>query len=347
MLKALVSSWRAQFSGGTPGTTDPLMPIGIATMHYGSAEGSPMNVAGSNWAHTANYGVLPNPALPNTFYAANSDIGDPWDCPGCNNQQACCVPPSEPLGPTCWGDYRGQWDDRTPGLMGGIHARTKYEMGKRFAHAAYYGAGYEQQSAPPHGPVISGCTLAADSSLLTLTFNSTLLRGAPLVVRPNEARNAADANNSETSMTYVLAGADLPPECDEGHQMSKNGYSAFEGGNECFNAGSTGGTPGWVAVQIAAGALPNTVAIDLTKYPSLSGKRITAVRHLWGYAMCCGVRQSTWPGWVSQPCPPYSCPLVINVTSGAGSEVLPAVSFIARVTAAGKCQCMLPQACDE
>jgi len=152
------------------------------------------------------------------------------------------------LGKTCYGDYRGQWDDRTPGLMGGIHARTKLEMGKRFAHAAFYGEGYNAAGVPPHGPVVSGCTLAADSSSLTITFNASLLRGAPLVVRPNEARNDADANNSETSMTYVLAGAELPPECDAGHHMSKGGYSAYEGGNECFNAGSVP-KPGWVAVQ--------------------------------------------------------------------------------------------------
>lgn len=376
MLKNLVTSWRAAFSGGTPGTTDPLFPVGIATMHYGSAEGSPQNVAGSNWAHTANHGVLPNDDLPNTFLAQNSDIGDPWvcamtrlreslervrlttssplclsplfplqDCPGCNGKQACCVPPWVELGPTCYGDYRGQWDDRTPGLMGGIHARTKFEMGKRFAHAAYYGAGYGASASPPHGPVISGCTLAADASALTLTFNATLLRGAPLLVRPNAA-NSTDANNSETSMTYVLAGADLPPECDAGHQMDKNGYTAFAGGNECFNSPMPG-KPGWVAVEIEAGAAPNTISIDLTKYPELAGEKITAVRHMWGYSMCCGSRQGVWPGWVSQPCPPYSCPLVVNVTSGAGSEVLPAVGFIARITPAGKCLCMLPQICDE
>jgi len=81
MLKALVGAWRREFSGGSPGTTDPLMPIGVATMHYGSAEGSPQNVAGSNWAHTANHGVLPNADLPATFFASNVDIGDPASGP--------------------------------------------------------------------------------------------------------------------------------------------------------------------------------------------------------------------------------------------------------------------------
>ena len=77
MLKQLVSSWRAAFSGASPVTTDPNFPIGIATMHYGSAEGSPQNVAGSNWAHTANHGVLPNEDLPNTFLASNTDMHVP------------------------------------------------------------------------------------------------------------------------------------------------------------------------------------------------------------------------------------------------------------------------------
>jgi hypothetical protein len=64
--------------------------------------------------------------------------------------------------------------------------------------------------------------------------------------------------------------------------------------------------------------------------------------------MCCGVRQGTWPGWVSQPCPPYSCPLVVDVPSAGGTEVLPAVGFLARIDAATqKCRCMAPQVCDE
>ena len=101
-------------------------------------------------------------------------------------------------------------------------------------------------------------------------------------------------------------------------------------------------------MEIAAGSAPNEVVIDLSKYPLLSGTNITAIRHNWGYAPCCGVRQGTWPGWVSEPCPPSSGPLVVDVPSAGGTEVLPAVGFLARVDAAsGKCKCMAPHICDE
>ena len=97
---------------------------------------------------------------------------------------------------------------------------------------------------------------------------------------------------------------------------------------------------------MTAGAAPNELAIDLAAHPKLAGQRITAVRHSFGYAMCCGVAQSTWPGGAFRPCPPKSCPVVVEVPHGATTEVLPAVGFIARVSAAGKCVCFPPQVCD-
>ena len=36
------------------------------------------DMGGMRWSQTGNYGVLPNPALPNTFLAQAYDLGEPW-----------------------------------------------------------------------------------------------------------------------------------------------------------------------------------------------------------------------------------------------------------------------------
>jgi hypothetical protein len=41
-------------------------------------EGWGCNVPQLNWAQTANHGVVPNPHLPMTFFAAAHDLADPW-----------------------------------------------------------------------------------------------------------------------------------------------------------------------------------------------------------------------------------------------------------------------------
>jgi len=270
----------------------------------------------------------------------------------------CCVPPWDALGDACWGDYRGEWDNRTPHFMGGIHARTKLEMGWRLAHGAYYGSGYGHGGSPAIGPVISGCALAADRSRLTLAFNSSLLRGLPLVVNANFGKQPASDGNltTETSLTYVLVNISLPDAVDQGLRMNKGGpgpygYSPWEGGNTFFpeaypgNGGLPG--PGWVAVAVAAGANANEVVIDLTQYPQIAGLPITAVRHGMEYMMSCGSVQGTWPGGPSRPCPPKTHPIGVLAPSGTRVEPIPATGFVARIDqASGKCVCIAPQVCD-
>ena len=65
--KALVEGWRKIFSE-TPGTTDPVAPFGIVTLASSGSEGGP-NMGAMRMAQTASYGILPNPAMPNTFLA--------------------------------------------------------------------------------------------------------------------------------------------------------------------------------------------------------------------------------------------------------------------------------------
>ena len=51
---------------------------GVVTLAAGGGEGG-SDMGGMRWSQTANYGVLPNPAMPNTFVAQAFDIGEPWD----------------------------------------------------------------------------------------------------------------------------------------------------------------------------------------------------------------------------------------------------------------------------
>ena len=114
-----------------------------------------------------------------------------------------------------------------------------------------------------------------------------------------------------------------------------------------YSKGNEYGVEGWIAVMPVAGPGGNTVTLDLSP---LNGLTPTAVRYGagsggWGITapknngcgrMCCGPTVDCR----MQPCPPESCPIK---ASGVGE--LPAVPFVAAITAAGKCQCVAPQQC--
>ena len=62
MMAAMVAAWRAIWSV-TRGTTDPLAPFGVVTLAPSGSEGADYHLSAFRWAQTANYGVLPNPAM--------------------------------------------------------------------------------------------------------------------------------------------------------------------------------------------------------------------------------------------------------------------------------------------
>merc|ERR1712185_479649 len=88
-LPAMVAEWRRLWSA-VPGTTDPLAPFGVVTLAAGGSEGHDENMAAMRWSQTANYGAVPNAALPNVFLAHAYDLGDPMD-----NLRAPCVNESD------------------------------------------------------------------------------------------------------------------------------------------------------------------------------------------------------------------------------------------------------------
>lgn len=96
-LPAMVRNWRDVWAGDSE---DAL--FGVATLASGGSEGAGWHMAGMRWSQTANYGVWPNPAMPNSFGAQVYDIGDPWSNVGDGNRRsgnlsvngglACCFP---------------------------------------------------------------------------------------------------------------------------------------------------------------------------------------------------------------------------------------------------------------
>ena len=75
--RVLIEGWRSVWSE-TPGTTDPLAPFGVVTLASSGAEGADAAMGAMRIAQTAGFGVLPSPALPNTFVAQAYDLDDPW-----------------------------------------------------------------------------------------------------------------------------------------------------------------------------------------------------------------------------------------------------------------------------
>jgi hypothetical protein len=67
LMPALVAAFRAAWSV-VPDTTDALAPFGVVSLSTADSEGA-ADIGSFRWAQTGSYGVLPNPAMPNTFMA--------------------------------------------------------------------------------------------------------------------------------------------------------------------------------------------------------------------------------------------------------------------------------------
>ena len=349
MIQTLISHYRKMWSV-EPDTTDPALPFYIVGLHDGAEEGWGGMAAAMFYAHTAGYGTLPNPLLPNTYLAAAHDAGDAWDGGEECATNLCCVGTGFPLGPTCQGDFRGQWTNDTVDAGGILHPRGKDVPGARLAQAMF-AAQYASAGSPvlATGPVIAGCTVAGGS--LTLSFDAALLKGERVTVSKPPLSDPLSLTLENTAL-YVLVNATLPE---------------FDGHNPCnyatgvcfpadyhykgpFSTGNELGVEGWVAVMPVAGPASNEVTVDLAP---LRGQVPTAVRYALGAGSgawqpgasnngpgcqrtCCGLGQDC----ALKPCPAGSCPIK---ASGAGE--LPAVPFRAAIVG-NKCKCVPPQVCD-
>ena len=82
--KLMIEQWRANWSV-VDNTTDPLAPFGVVALAAGTSEGHDGNTGDFRWSQSLNYGIMPNPSLPNMFMVEGYDIGDPWGG-NCQNQ---------------------------------------------------------------------------------------------------------------------------------------------------------------------------------------------------------------------------------------------------------------------
>jgi len=205
LMPKMIEVWRREWSA-EPGTTDPLAPFGLVGISTADSEGA-ADLASFRWSQQANFGVVPNPLMPNVFMARAYDLADPWGACGNTASGKCAAcDTADPLR-----------DCRTPFYMGpGIHPRLKKPVGQRLAVGAMataYGSGQALT-----GPTISGCTYSGTDSnvngaTLTVRFNATLLRGARLTVQPydrsypNRSAFAALLNGTWIPLNIALSGS--------------------------------------------------------------------------------------------------------------------------------------------
>ena len=268
MLPNMIRTWRKMWSI-TPGTTDPLAGFGVYTLAGGTSEGHGTHMGGFRWSETANYGVVPNEAMPNCFIASGYDLGDPWS-KGCYSKNCCTHGVVEPK-PPCSGDLRWSWW-ATNFFMGPIHPRPKLPFATRLAKSAaaviYGGKG------PATGPVISSCSISGQT--LTVHFNTTLLSGETVLVQ--------DYNTSlemKASAMEVCTGETNPP----------------------YSPDSTDGNWTFVNVKLLSGS-PG-ITVDLSP---LNGTAPTAVRYAWGDSPCCGLLDRTYTPCPPGSCPVMTSP---------------------------------------
>ena len=138
---AMISDWRAKFAEGTGGLTDPQFPFGFVQLSaYG---GNDVNIPGLRYAQTANRGFVPNDAMPNTFMAVATDLGD-LESP-----------------------------------FGSVHSRHKQEVGHRLGQAglAVVYADRENTQAPAKnlwtGPIAVKASWSAKKDAVTVDFTNT------------------------------------------------------------------------------------------------------------------------------------------------------------------------------
>ena len=234
------------------------------------------------WAQTANYGVLPNDAMPNTFVAQTYDLNDPWAGVGgdfdkqsvCSKNVSvpysctwtnkgtmtplpCCQCGPDMASPRCVWDP-SQWNralsplaplvrnsTATPQFMGSLHPRLKYPVGRRLALglvATAYGG-----SNTVTGPTISGCTFDNVSHSISLHFNKTLLKSdAVAITRTQTPIPPLPPNSPKHSRPGPVQDSSLMHVCTG---------SAIDCSCLSWKAGSHGSN-GWVCEIPAEGVLP-------------------------------------------------------------------------------------------
>ena len=125
-MPAMVDLWRREWSK-VNGTTDPQAPFGIVTLASGGSEGG-SDIGGMRFSQTANYGSLPNAAMPSTFLAQAYDLVSAAARDGCTNVLHQCAPLTLRLLPSCprlhHRETRSETRRATAGAAAELHAEV-------------------------------------------------------------------------------------------------------------------------------------------------------------------------------------------------------------------------------
>jgi sialate O-acetylesterase len=335
-MKQLVQGWRDIWSE-TDNTTDPLAPFGIVTLASSGNVGG-TNMGAMRQAQTANYGVTPNLALPNTFLAQAYDLDDEWGPAAgpCFSPWSCCDFKNTHYNPkSCNATLLQKCANacaaaaNTPVAMSGLHPRSKKYVGDRLGIAAFntvYGG-----TNAFTGPTLEGCSLHDDG--LEIFFNSALLRGDKLVIQKIPPLRQLPGQRGLTaggSQLYVQTDSShfcmeaLP--CDD--DPKKQCCASWAGGSSKSSIKSF--DEGWIMLNLTL-ASPTSIKVDLSP---LNGAVPTAVRYAWGVLDCCDYSDPDL--YVTHGC-------IANCPISSGSN-LPANPFQAKIVD-GQCECVAPQAC--
>jgi sialate O-acetylesterase len=263
--------------------------------------------------------------------------------------------------------------------MGPIHPRIKKPLGKRLALAAhnlvYGGAGAYT------GPTISGCT--ASTSVITLYFNRTLLRGGAVAVKDYTVSGSAMrvlvdptywCSQTVLSKNYPALGRNGVWFCaDDGSPNDGNcGGDLLCGGS----LGAVSATENQRRLMDATGIAMDTTGIAMSTYDE-SNPAVASLEPIKASASAVWVKvditsaSSTSVTVDLSKLPSGSKPVAIRYAWGnddgdsccipAGptepcvpascplwdpKSALPANPFIAKIDG-GKCKCIPPQVCDE
>jgi hypothetical protein len=351
--KALVDDWRKIWSS-TPGTTEPLAPFGIVTLASSGSEGGP-NMGAMRMAQTASWGFLPNPDMPQTFLAQAYDLDDEWgpaSGPCTTSAWACCpfkcggcVPYNKT---SCDAGTKGHPEIcenacnaalDTPFRMGGIHPRSKIQVGDRLA-TAYYNALVGGKGASS-GPTLSACSATADS--LHIEFNTSMLMGDKLKINPwGQPYTPPVRHASSEGGSYLYVQTNASQFCMEVMAVLNTTSGAsipgleqcptWAGGDGKAVSSDTQLDGGWTLLNFTADSAGTGVVVDLSP---LNGSAPTAVRYAWDIVQCIDHADPTLyvtHGAVAS-CPIYSA-----------AANLPATPFKAKIVG-GKCECVAPQVC--
>jgi len=381
-LPLLVRTWRDAWSSAGANTTQPLAPFGVVVLAPRSGyPGGSRDYGGMRWSQTANFGTLPNLAMPNTFLAQTYDLHDPWhvtaDCiswsccrhngrePMAGFNASSCARATRSLGtphgvcgPFC--DVMARTPLQMPS-MPGLHPRLKRMIGQRLATAAVrqvYGKGKGAAT----GPTLSGCEVRGGE--LILRFNQDLLDGEHVLVRDSASKlipSLLEVVRRRRASGYCVQPMQrCPRNATACHRRDREWHCPSGMGQEYDPAAlSKDGLADFVPItgffNLAYMPKDTTYSaawepVPVRALPGSTHEVVADLHSLQGEDIF-ALRYA----WGEALCCPEADPLIATANRKAcraascplvGSGGLPANPFLARVIG-GRCRCLPPQVCDE